>query len=363
MSTSSTVSTGKPHVVVIAGGLGHERDVSIRSGTRVVNNLRRAGMTVDMVDFDSQLMGRLEELKPDVVFPLVHGALGEDGSLATLLTLAEIPFVGTTGAQALPASNKASFKAICLANGLPTPPFISLSHELFRQQGSAPLLAAVKKTLTFPLVVKPAVGGSAQGVTIVREESDLPEAFVMAFAYCDSVIVEKFIEGRELAVSVVSFGEYDDLSQDFDVEEFLETLENSDNPDDLDAADWAGDDSGIDIRALPIVEIVSDGPYDFDARYNPGRAEFFTPARLPEAKSEEVKALALFVHSLFTLRHFSRTDMIVDSEGTPWVIDVNVAPGMTDTSLFPQAAHADGTYENLLVELVNAALEAGPVSL
>src|SRR5512144_2905265 len=156
-----------------------------------------------------------------------------------------------------------------------------------------------------PLVVKPARGGSALGVTVVREPSQLLWAMVACFAYGDVALVERFVEGVEVAVSVV--------------------------------------DTGDGPRALPAVEIVADGGvYDYDARYVAGSTEFFVPARLTEAAMTGVEAAALTAHRAFGLRHLSRTDLIVDRAGRPWFLEVNVAPGMTETSLLPQAAEAAG---------------------
>ncbi|SEA63057.1 D-alanine-D-alanine ligase [Bowdeniella nasicola] len=304
-------------VVVLAGGLSHERDVSLRSGRRIGQFLTDAGFDVTVTDVDANLLAKLTDLKPDVVWPLVHGAAGEDGSLQDLLELLDLPFVGTDADGCRLASRKSVAKSILKAHGIATPEFALLPQMLFRQLGASGILSAVEHSLGLPLAVKPDDGGSALGVTIVREASELPAAMVACFAYSDYALIEQAVDGTEVAVSVI--------------------------------------DTGDGPRALPAVEIVTDGPYDYDARYNAGRTEYFTPARLPEDVTERVQATAVAVHEVLGLRHVSRIDLIVDAEGTPWVLDINVAPGMTETSLFPQAA-ASGPGVEIYADLVRAAL-------
>ncbi|MFH5821403.1 D-alanine--D-alanine ligase [Georgenia sp. AZ-5] len=305
-------------VAILAGGLSHERDVSIRSGRRVAAALRDKGVRVQVLDVDANLLPALSELRPDVVWPLVHGSTGEDGSLQDLLGLLDLPYVGTLAAGCRLASRKPVAKSVLRAAGLPTPDYVALPQSLFREVGAQSVLAAVEARLELPLVVKPGSGGSALGVTVVTHREELPEAMVSCFAYDDEALVERAVTGTEVAVSVVDLG---------------------DGP-----------------RALPAVEIVTDGPYDYDARYNAGRSEYFVPARLDEEQTRTVGDLAVAVHRTLGLRHLSRTDMILDDDGTAWFLDVNVAPGMTETSLFPQAAQADvGSIEDLYLAIVRAA--------
>ncbi|MGC5614676.1 D-alanine--D-alanine ligase family protein [Georgenia sp. Z1491] len=311
-------------VAVVSGGLTHERDVSIRSGRRVGGALRSAGATVEILDLDASLIDRLGRLEPDVVWPVVHGAEGEDGSLQDLLVLLGLPFVGSPSAGARLASDKPVSKAVVGAAGVATPSYVALPQSLFREVGPRRVLDDVVHRLGLPLVVKPVDGGSALGVTLVEDRAQLPGAMVACFAYGPEALIERAVDGTEVAVSVVDLG---------------------DGP-----------------IALPPVEIAtSDGPYDFDARYNPGRAEFFTPARLSADVAAEVARTATTVHTALGLRDLSRVDMIVDGDGRPWVIDINVAPGLTETSLFPQAA-AQGptTPEELYLALARRAVERGP---
>lgn len=305
-------------VLVLAGGLSHERDVSVRSGRRVAEALRAVGMDVDVRDVDAGLLPALDADRPDVVFPLLHGATGEDGSVRDLLELAGVPYVGSTAAGARLAWSKPVAKALLRREGAATPDYTAMPQSMFRDLGAQAVLARVEDAFGFPLVVKPASGGSALGVSLVHTAADLPHAMVTAFSYVDEVLVERAVTGTELAVSVVDLG---------------------DGP-----------------RALPPVEIVTEGAYDYDARYNPGRSEYFAPARLPEAALAAAGELALTAHRVLGLRHLSRVDMIVDADGVPWFLEANVAPGMTETSLFPQAVLADGgTLEDLYSALVAAA--------
>ena len=289
-------------VAIIAGGLGHERDISIRSGRRTAEALRDQGMNVEVWDLDPKLTQNLLEFQPDVVWPLVHGSHGEDGSLQQYISLLGIAHVGADGHGARLASHKPTAKAFVDSAGFATPGWITLSQDLFRQVGAPNVLEAVAEGLGLPVVVKPADGGSGLGVSIVHEAAELAGAMVSAFAYSHEALVEQFIEGTEISASVVAL---------------------------------EGPGSAL---TLPLVEVNADGGYDFDARYNPGRAEFFVPARLTDDVTASVQQAAAEIHEMFALGELSRVDFIVDSDGTAWVIDINVAPGMTETSLFPQAA-------------------------
>lgn len=308
-----------PRVVVLAGGLSHERDVSLRSGRRVAEALRSAGVEVSVHDVDADLVPALTETRPDLVWPLLHGASGEDGAVRDVLELLGLRALGTGPRASRVAWSKPIAKTSVTRAGIDTPEFVTLPQSLFRELGAGRVMDAVVARLGLPLVVKPSRGGSALGVTLVRTAEDLPRAMVTCFAYGDTALIERAVEGTELAISVV----------------------------DLDG----------EPVALPAVEVVTDGPYDYDARYNPGRTEYFAPARLPEDVAVRAADVAVAAHRALGLRHLSRTDLIVDADGRPWFLEVNVAPGMTETSLFPQAAEAGGHHlPTLYRELVEAGL-------
>lgn len=292
-------------VAVLAGGLSHEREVSLRSGRRVAEALRACGLVVQVVDADAALLPTLTHHRPDVVVPLLHGQAGEDGAVRDVLDLVGIPYVGSPAAGCRVAFDKPVAKAAVSRAGLSIPAGVVLPHATFRELGATTVLSALTSRLGLPLVVKPSRGGSALGLSVVRDAADLPAAMVAAFAYADTALVEQFIAGVEVAVSVVEIDET--------------------------------------ATALPAVEIVPDsGLYDYAARYTAGATEFFAPARLSASAAVACAEAALAAHDTLGLRDLSRTDLIVDRRGTPWFLETNVAPGMTETSLFPQAIVAAG---------------------
>ena len=292
-------------VVVLAGGISHERDVSLRSGRRVADSLQQHGITVILKDPDATLLAYLAETRPDVVWPALHGASGEDGALRGLLDIIGIPYVGSTSDSARLAWDKPTAKVLVSRAGVATPRSIALSRDAFRELGAVSVLDSLTEELPVPLVVKPARGGSAQGVTLVDDRADLPSAMVDAYTYCDVALIEQRIVGTEIAVGVI--------------------------------------DSGDGPVALPAVEIQPlSGVYSFEARYNAGETRFYTPARLSPEVSERAADVALRAHQTLGLRHLSRVDLIVDAAGTPWFLEANVLPGLTETSLLPQALEAAG---------------------
>jgi D-alanine-D-alanine ligase len=298
------VTTSSP-VVVLAGGLSHERDVSVRSGRRVAEALRHNGSDVDVLDVGADLLDGLAARRPAVVVPLLHGETGEDGSLRDVLELLDLPYVGSRAQPSRTAFDKPSAKSAVAAAGVATPASVALPASTFRELGATSVLAALVERLGLPVMVKPTSGGSSLGATVVRHPDELPAAMVSCFAYGGTALVEAYVDGTEVAVSVV--------------------------------------DTGDGPAALPAVEIVPDGGfYDYAARYTAGTTEFFAPARLTDETAARCAAAAVTAHRVLGLRDLSRTDLVVDSDGVPWFLEVNVAPGMTETSLFPQAVAAAG---------------------
>lgn len=307
------------NIVILAGGLSHERDVSVRSGRRVWESLCDLGVACTVSDVDSKLLGQWAVEPPTVVIPLLHGTNGEDGSLRDVLECLNLDYVGSRPDACRIAFDKPIAKAVAHAAGIRTPASVALPHSTFRELGADAVIRAVAEKVGLPAIVKPTKSGSSLGATVIRDIRELPAALVAAFAYGDVALVEQFIEGTEVAVSVI---ERDGR-----------------------------------VLALPAVEIVPDGGfYDYSARYTAGTTEFFVPARLSDAVAERCAKVAADAHVALGLRDLSRSDLIVDSAGEVWFLEVNVAPGMTETSLFPLAVEAAGlTLGDVMKSLVDSA--------
>jgi D-alanine-D-alanine ligase len=310
------------HAVILAGGLTFEREVSQRSGRRVADALRHAGLEVPIVDTDLALVESLTAGRPDAVFIALHGASGEDGALRGVLDLLGIPYVGAGADPSRVAWDKAAAKATLQQIGLPTPEWIALPHETFRELGAQALLDRIVERFGMPLMVKPAEGGSGLGVQAVRTVEELPSAMVGCFGYCDTALIERFASGADIAVSVI---------------------ETPDGP-----------------TALPAVEIVpaDGGVYDYTARYTAGTTTWHAPARLDPETAERVAETAVAAHDALDLRDLSRVDLLVDDAGGIQVLEVNVSPGMTETSLLPIAVQAAGLdFGSVLADLVEQAIK------
>lgn len=302
---AQNVRVSERTVTVLAGGLSHEREVSLRSGRRLSTALRGVGVDVREWDVDAALVGRLRTDPPDAVVIALHGGEGENGSVQAVLELLGVPFVGTPAPACRRAWDKPTAKAELARAGLDTPDWVALPHTTFRALGAQAVLDAMVDRLGLPLMLKPDQGGSALGAQVVADRSELPAAMVSCLAYGETVLAERFIVGTEVAVSVV--------------------------------------DDGTGPRALPAVEIVAvGGVYDYTARYTPGATTFHCPARLEAGVLKALEDAALAAHDLLDLRDVSRTDAVVDSRGLIQILEVSVSPGLTETSLLPTAAQAAG---------------------
>ncbi|MFE9246053.1 D-alanine--D-alanine ligase [Nocardiopsis sp. NPDC006938] len=310
-------------VLVLAGGLSPEHEVSVHSGRSVAEALRRLDVEVQVADVDSGLLGRLAADPPQVVFPVLHGAAGEDGAIREVLELVGVPYVGARPDACRLAYTKPAAKALLAEKGVRVPRGATLPKSAFHDLGAPALLDRLADRLGLPLFVKPDRGGSAFGATPVTSVPELSTALVSCFAYSDSALVEEQVQGTELAVGV---------------------LDTGDGP-----------------VALPPVEIVPDGGvYDYAARYTAGRTEFFCPARLDEDVVAAATEVALTAHRTLGLRDFSRTDLIVDARGEAIFLETNVAPGLTETSTFPMASAAAGLdFAVVCRELAHQALLRG----
>lgn len=307
-----------PKIAVLMGGRSMERSVSLKSGHRVSRALETKGYEVIELDVDEALVPTLISEKPDTVYIALHGKFGEDGTVQELLEILGIPYTGPGPLSSIIGFNKVLSKELFIANGVATPKYFSLSTPTLEEMGASKLLPMIWEKLGSPVVVKPASQGSALGVKVVDDLSDLPDALLIALGYDDKVLLEECINGTEIAISVIGNEER---------------------------------------MTLPAIEVVPEsGFYDFDSRYTPGKTEYFAPARLSDEIAEEASRVALRVHDLLRCKDLSRVDMIVGENGTPYVLELNISPGMTETSLLPLAAEAAGiSFQDLaerLVELV-----------
>jgi D-alanine-D-alanine ligase len=308
-------------IAVLKGGRSLERQVSLRSGARVEDALERLGHEVVALDVSQDLIERLREASPDVAFIAMHGRDGEDGTVQELLEILDIPYTGSGVLACVRATDKVLAKHLMIEAGIPTPEFFAFSETAFRELGAADALPAIEERLRFPIVVKPSSQGSALGIKFARSAADVPAALVAAFSYDSRVLLERYVDGRDLAVSI------------------------------------------LDGEPLPVVEAVptGDGFYDFEARYEIGRTEFVCPAALPDGLTEEAQELAVRTYELLGCSAFGRVDLMLGGDGELTVLEANPIPGLTETSLLPQAAEAAGiSFDELVGRIVELALERAP---
>ncbi len=306
---------------MLKGGRSLERQVSLRSGARVEDALERLGHDVVALDVGPDLISQLRDASPDVAFIAMHGRDGEDGTVQELLEILDIPYTGSGVVACVRATDKVLAKHLMIEAGIPTPEFFAFSETAFRELGAADALPAIEERLDFPIVVKPSSQGSALGIKFAGSAADVPAALVAAFSYDSRVLLERHIDGRDLAVSI------------------------------------------LDGEPLPVVEAVptGDGFYDFEARYEIGRTEFVCPAELPDGVTEQAQELALRTYRLLGCSAFGRVDLMLGGDGELTVLEANPIPGLTETSLLPQAAEAAGiSFDELVGRIVELAVERAP---
>ena len=300
-------------VAVAMGGSSAEREISLLTGEGVMKALRTLGYDTAALDYDEHFIEALRERKPDVVFNALHGPGGEDGHVQALLEFLGVPYTGSGVEASSLAMDKHLTKKLLAAEGLPT-----AAWDLFDLGGGTlPLLPG---SLDLPLVVKPRFEGSSAGVTIVRTHEQWTTSMLAASKSFSQILAEEFVEGREFTCAVL--GE----------------------------------------EALPVVEIVAnrDGFYSYDAKYEPGGSTHVVPAQIDADLAARLQMLALSAHRLLGLRDYSRTDFIVSGDRRPYVLEINSLPGLTPTSLLPDACGAAGiSYEALVDRLVAYALARG----
>jgi D-alanine-D-alanine ligase len=309
-------------VAVLKGGGSLERTVSLRSGARVQQALTRLGHEVIAIDAGPELVAQLHECAPDAAFVALHGGDGEDGTVQGLLEVIGVPYTGSGPAACMRCTDKALAKYLMREAGIPTADFTAVKESAIRELGVGAALTDIGERLGFPLVVKPASQGSALGVKFARSGEELPAAIVGALSYDRKAVIERYVKGRDLAVSV------------------------------LDAE--SAHDAPV---ALPVVEAIprEEEFYNYESRYEIGMTTFVCPAELTEETSARARQLALDTYGLLGCHGVARVDlMLAEDTGELSVLETNVTPGLTETSLLPLAADAAGIGFDELVERILA---------
>jgi D-alanine-D-alanine ligase len=321
------MSAGSKKVAVLKGGGSLERTVSLRSGARAQSALRRLGHEVVAIDVGADLVAQLLEAQPDAAFVALHGSDGEDGTVQGLLEAIGVPYTGSGPAACMRCTDKALAKYLMREADIPTPEFAAFKESAIKDLGVAAALPGLERSIGFPLVAKPASQGSALGVKFARSAQELPGAIVGALSYDRKVVIERYVKGRDLAVSVL----------------------------DAPAGDTPADGLGAEPVALPVVEAIprEEDFYNYESRYEIGMTTFVCPAELPVGVAERAQELALETYRLLGCHGVARVDLMLEEQtGELTVLETNVVPGLTETSLLPLAADAAEIWFDLLVERI-----------
>ena len=303
-------------IAVLSGGKSAEREVSLRSGAQVAKALRGRGHEVTMVDLDAGTWDALRDGKFDCVFNALHGRLGEDGTVQGMLELLGLAYTGSGVLASALCMDKARSGKVMAGAGLHVPEF----EELEIKQGvAADVVERLVGHYGLPVVIKPVREGSTIGLTIAKDADAVASGLVLAARYDRRVLVQRFATGTEITVGVLATPE---------------------------------------VQVLPTLEIVSDNPvYDYDAKYTVGKSHHIIPARIPEVAQKDAAAAAARAFNELGCSGMARVDIIVDAAGTPWVLEVNTVPGLTEVSLLPDAARAAGIeFDELCQRLVDHAI-------
>lgn len=315
---------GRP-IAVLKGGASLERTVSLRSGERAQRALRALGHEVVAIDAGPELLGELLEHRPAAAFLTLHGRDGEDGTVQGLLEAIGVPYTGSGPAACMCCTDKALAKHLMRAVGIPTPDFRSFKESAVRELGVAAALPVIGRELGFPMVVKPASQGSALGVKFAQSSDELPRAIVGALSYDRKVLLERHVKGRDLAVSVLD--------------------------------SYGGQDSAAEPVAMPVIEAIprEQDFYAYESRYEIGMTTFVCPAELPPETTARARELALATYKLLGCHGVARVDLMLDGESDELtVLETNVVPGLTETSLLPLAAEVAGIDFDALVARILA---------
>jgi D-alanine-D-alanine ligase len=320
--------SGQPKkVAVLKGGGSLERTVSLRSGARAQSALRQLGHEVVAIDVGADLAEQLLQVQPDAAFVALHGSDGEDGTVQGLLEAIGVPYTGSGPAACMRCTDKALAKYLMREAHIPTPEFAAFKESAIKDLGVAAALPGLERSIGFPMVAKPASQGSALGVKFACSAQELPGAIVGALSYDRKVVIERYVKGRDLAVSV------------------------------LDATDGSprADGPGGTPVALPVVEAIprEEEFYNYESRYEIGMTTFVCPAELGDGVAERAQELALETYRLLGCHGVARVDLMLEEEtGELTVLETNVVPGLTETSLLPLAADAAEIWLDLLVQRI-----------
>lgn len=306
-------------VLVLMGGTSAEREVSLRSGKAVAQALAEAGYIVETLDFNQNTITEIKEINPDVVFIALHGENGEDGRVQGYLDILEIPYTGSGHTASAIGMDKLLTKKILQFDKIPTGKFISIDKQNYAKQKDL-LLKEIEESFGLPVVIKAPTQGSSIGTYIVKSSQDVDKAINEAFTYDNMIFAEQFINGTEVTVSIIG----------------------NDYP-----------------EVLPIIEITSVNEFfDYESKYTKGMCEHIIPARIADDLTEKINTIAIQVYKLIGCRGFARVDFMIDGDHTPYVLEINTIPGMTEMSLVPDAARAKSiSYVELCDKLVKLALE------
>lgn len=305
---------------VLMGGRSSEREVSLRTGDAVYKALIAKGYPAVKIDVGFDIAERIKGEGVELAFLALHGKYGEDGTIQGMLAMLDIPYTGSGVLASALAMDKIAAKKMMLYEGLPTPLFKTISRFEAHNVGLEDVSNMVLKEMSLPLVVKAPTQGSSIGITFVKHKDELVKALELAFKYDPAALVEQFIEGIELTAAVL------------------------------------GNDDPV---VLPLIEIISStGVYDYEAKYTVGMSDHIIPPRIPQEQQNIIKYIALHTYKAIGCRGLARIDFILDQEGNPYVLEVNTLPGMTATSLFPDAARAAGIeFQDLADQIVRLAIE------
>ncbi len=288
------------------GGISSEREISLKTGSAVLKTLEDKGFDAVGIDVDRNVAESIKKANPDVAFIALHGTFGEDGAIQGILEYAGVPYTGSGVLGSSIAFDKLISKTILEHNNIPTPEYKVLSKKDSNTLNTPPFI---------PCVVKPPNQGSSIGIGIVKEISQWKPALEEAFKYSEEILVERFIEGKLLAIGV---------------------------------------NTG---KSLPIVHIEpKSGFYDYEAKYTAGKTEYHCPADLGDETTKLCSEISLNTYRALKARGFARVDAILDEKGEPYILELNTIPGMTPTSLLPMAAKKDGMdFDDLVLEIISTA--------